>query len=118
MPEVFIKAILATEHRKITEDLLLNTGARGAELIVPGRTAKKIGMKSHGKVRVFLGRELKGDVGSLEVTIQNPETGEKRTRVLETIVLPDKVLDCSLLGVVGQEKLGVIPDTRIGKPIF
>jgi hypothetical protein len=61
---------------------------------------------------------LKGKVGKVEVCVENPTTGERRIRTLEAIVLSDRVLDCALLGVEGQEKLGVIPDTRVGKPIF
>lgn len=119
MPEVFIKAILVSGGQKITENLLLNTGARGAELVIRRSLAKSLGMKTRKKTKVYpLGPELRGDVGSVEVTIRNPETGEKRTSLLEAIVLSNKTLDCSLLGVVGQEKLGVIPDTFIGKPIF
>lgn len=119
MPEVFIKATLASGGRKITENLLLNTGARGAELVIRRSLAKRLGLKTAKKMRVYpIGPELRGDVGSIEVTILNKEKGEKRKSLLEAIVLPDKALDCSLLGVVGQEKLGVIPDTFVGKPIF
>jgi predicted aspartyl protease len=117
MPEVYVDAILKGKS-EVKERILLNSGARDAELILPRRVAKKVGVVVKGKVKVFLGREMKGELGFLEVTVQNPETGEKRTRVLETVVLPDRVLDCPLLGIVGQEKLGVTPDTRTGKPIF
>jgi hypothetical protein len=38
--------------------------------------------------------------------------------MLEVISLPDDVLDEALLGVSGQEKLRILPDTVTGRPIF
>lgn len=119
MPEVFIEAILVGSKGRVDEKLLLNTGAREVELAVRRSLAKKLGIKRSGKVKVYFGgRVLKADVGLVKATIRNPDTGEERTSLLEAAVLPNKTLDCSLLGVVGQEKLRVAPDTRIGKVIF
>lgn len=116
MPEVCIDATLAGKSRVA---LLLNSGARDLELVVPKGLTKKLGIKSIGKTKLFFGGvTYTGEIGSTEVRVENPETKEERTGVLEVISLPDKVLDRPLLGVVGQEKLRIVPDTVAGKAIF
>ena len=119
MPEVLVEARLVHGGRRLGTSLLLNSAAREAELLIPRKLAKKLRLKTSEKVAVeFGGFKVKGNLGSAEVTVRDPKTGKERTSTLETIVLPDKVLDVPLLGVVGQEKLRVIPKTTTGEPIF
>jgi predicted aspartyl protease len=100
-------------------ELLLNSGGRGTELAIPKSLAKKIGLNPSRRATViFGGSKFRAPAGEVKVEVENPKTGEKRGAVLEAVVLPDKVLDCALLGVVGQEKLRVAPNTPLGEPIF
>jgi hypothetical protein len=62
MPEVYVDAILKGES-EVRVRVLLNSGARNAELILPKRVAKRVGLVVKGKVKVFLGREMKGELG-------------------------------------------------------
>jgi|GEM_PF-6231458 len=47
---------------------------------------------------IFGGREFPSPISRVKVEVRNPETGEVRMAELECSVLPDKVLDCVLLG--------------------
>lgn len=119
MPEVFIEVEVHSDRQQVKELFLLNSGARGLELVVPKSLAKKLELRVLRRMKVYpIGGEIEGDVGMLEARIRNPETGEERRAMLEAVVLPDGILDCPLLGVVGQEKLGVAPNTVTGKAIF
>jgi predicted aspartyl protease len=119
MPEVFVKALVSCGDRKASVELLLNSGARNAELVLRKSLAERLELKTAEEVEVHFGCvKIRGSAGALEVRVENPETGELRTAVLEAIVLPNDVLDCSLIGVIGQEKLRIIPDTSTGKAIF
>ena len=119
MPEVLVEARLAHGERELRTSLLLNSAAREAELLIPAKLAKKLRLRASEKVVVeFGGIRIKGDLGVAKVTLRDPKTRKERTSTLEAIVLPDKMLDVPLLGVVGQEKLRVIPRTTTGEPVF
>jgi hypothetical protein len=88
-------------------------------LLIPERLAKKLEVEAKEETVVEFGNvEVKGKLCHTKVIAKNPKTGERRKSVLETIVLPDEVLDVLLLGVVGQGKLRVIPRTTTGEPVF
>lgn len=115
MPEVLVKARVGKARMR----LLLNSGARDLELVLPLKTAIRAGVKMSKRARVvFGGRELQAKAGYVDVTVEGPKPGESRKSKLEVVVLPDKLLDCPLLGVVGQEKLRIVPDTVSGEAIF
>jgi predicted aspartyl protease len=119
MPEVFVSAKLSYKDNETIVELLLNTGGMEVGLAVPKSLAKKLGVEPERKTKVhFGGVEHEVGVSSIEVTVEDPETGEERTKELETIVFPDVVLDRPLLGVMGLENLRIIPDVVTGKPLF
>jgi hypothetical protein len=62
--------------------------------------------------------ELLQKKGEARVEIEDPRTAQKRVAKLEVLVLPDKVLDRPLLGIIAQEKLRIMPDTVAGEVIF
>ncbi|MEM2674705.1 MAG: hypothetical protein QXW77_03630 [Candidatus Hadarchaeales archaeon] len=119
MPEVYVNAKLQHGAKEIDAKLLLNSGGVGAELVIPQSLAKKLELKPWGRAEVsFGGRKLGGKTASVKVTIKNQRTGEERVSILETIVLPDKIIDVPLLGVVAQEKLRITPNVPTGEVLF
>jgi predicted aspartyl protease len=115
MPEVWIEAFVG--KRKV--NLFLNSGATDLELVLPSRTASRLGIETSGTEKVlFGGRKVTARRGEAQVEIANPGTGEKRVARLEVLVLPDRVLDRPLLGIGAQEKLRVTPDTVTGEVVF
>lgn len=115
MPEVWIKALV--EGSEI--DLLMNSGARDLELVVPSRLAKKLGIKLPDETEVlFGGTKYRAEVGKAKVSVRNPKTDEERVSEVEVVSLPDEALDQPLLGVLGHEKLRIIPNTITGEAIF
>jgi len=67
---------------------------------------------------IFGGKSFLSETCRVKAEVRNPETGEVRTAELDCSVLPDKELDCVLLGTEAQANLGVIPNTKSGKPLF
>jgi predicted aspartyl protease len=115
VPEVWVEGHIGESSIRF----LLNSGARDLDLVLPAKLSSELGVKLGGEARVlFGGEEVKARVGEARLTIRDPETGKERTSMLEVISLPDDVLDEALLGVSGQEKLRILPDTVTGRPIF
>jgi predicted aspartyl protease len=118
MPAVFLDVILHAS-KKVHVKALINSGAQDLELVVPRSVWKQMGAKAERKsCLIFGGKNFLSDTCKVEVQVRNPETGEVRTAELDCSVLPDKELDCVLFGTEAQAKLGVIPNTRTGKPLF
>jgi len=116
MPEVYVEATLAG---KFKVNLLLNSGARDLEIVVPATLIRKLGVKLSKKTEViFGGVKYSTKAGLIEAKIRDPETGKERSSLLEIVPLPSSALDCPLLGVVGQEKFRITPDVPAGKVIF
>jgi hypothetical protein len=115
MPEVWIEAWVG----KSKLNLLLNSGARDLELVFPSRLTVKLGIKLGRKTKVlFGGREFLAGVGKTRLKVKDSKLGEERVGELEVVSLPDEVLDQPLLGVLGQEKFRVTPDTVTGEAVF
>lgn len=89
------------------------------ELVVPSKVASRLGIRTSGTEKVlFGGRRIVAKKGETRVEIEDPRTAQKRVAKLEVLVLPDKVLDRPLLGIIAQEKLRIMPDTVAGEVIF
>jgi hypothetical protein len=87
------------------------------ELVVPVSIAKKLELKKTGKAEVVLGgRRYLGDAFKVRTLVTAGR--KKRSAKLRCISLPNGVIDCVLLGTEAQAKLGVIPDTTVGEPLF
>jgi hypothetical protein len=118
MPEVFVRTELIAK-RKLVVELLLNSGGRGAELVISKGLARKLGLKPRTSGWIHFGdRKFRAEIADLRVRVKNPKTREVRESVMEAAVLPGAVLDCPLLGVVGQEKLRITPNVPLGEVIF
>jgi len=117
MPAVYVDLVLRGE-RRVELKGLLNSGAEDIELVVPASVARELGCKSRGKSEIaFGGRRYSADTLEVDVEVRNPG-GEARRARLRCLSLPDRLIDCVILGTDAQAELGVIPDTVAGKPIF
>jgi predicted aspartyl protease len=118
MPAVFLEITLEA-GRKVSVKALLNSGAQDLEVVVPRSVWKQMGAKRERRCGlIFGGKSFLSETCRVKAEVRNPETGEVRTAELDCSVLPDKELDCVLLGTEAQAKLGVIPNTKSGKPLF
>lgn len=118
MPAVFVDLLLEGQ-RKVELKGLLNSGATDLEVVVPRRVWKGLGVRAEKKGELaFGGRRFPTGLCKVKASVKNPETGEERSTELWCAVLPDRELDCVLLGTEAQAKLRVIPNTAEGKPLF